>query len=116
MTISRTTGRAIGEREHIRQSIADILTTPIGSRVMRREYGSLLPELIDQPLNGATIVRLYAATAAALLRWERRVRLSRVQLQLGGAPGSATLDLEGSFVDSNEPLALSVPLRLGASA
>lgn len=114
--MNRTTGSAIDEPAHIRQSIADILTTPIGSRVMRREYGSLLPELIDQPLNGATIVRLYAATAAALMRWERRVRLSRVRLVLGSAPGSATLDLEGSFVDSNEPLALSVPLRLGASA
>jgi hypothetical protein len=116
MTMSRSTGRAIAEREHIRQSIADILTTPIGSRVMRREYGSLIPELIDQPLNGATTVRLYAATAAALLRWEPRVRLSRAQLSLGSAPGSAALDLDGSYVDSNEPFALSVPLRMGASA
>ena len=24
---------------HLRQSIADVLTTPIGSRVQRREYG-----------------------------------------------------------------------------
>lgn len=115
MTINRTTGQPISEREHIRQSIADILTTAIGSRVMRREYGSLIPELIDQPLNGATIVRLYAATASALMRWERRVRLDRVLLQIGGAAGSAVLDLTGTYVDSNEQLSLSVPLKLGAS-
>uniref|UniRef100_UPI0026076D20 ATPase domain-containing protein n=1 Tax=uncultured Sphingobium sp. TaxID=316087 RepID=UPI0026076D20 len=31
--------------------VRDILTTPIGSRLMRRDYGSLIPELIDQPAN-----------------------------------------------------------------
>jgi len=116
MSMSRSTGRTISETEHIRQSIADILTTPIGSRVMRRDYGSLLPELIDQPLNGAGSVRLYAATAAAILRWEPRVRLSRVQLLLGTEQGSAFLDIQSSRVDSNEPLSLSVPLAMGASA
>lgn len=114
--MSRTTGRSLADTDHLRQSIADILTTPLGSRVMRREYGSLLPELIDQPLNGGTIVRLYAATASALMRWEPRINLSRVQLTLGSAPGSAVLDLEASRVDDNAPLSLRVPLKLGASA
>ena len=31
------TGLAISEVEHIRQSVRDILVTPVGSRVMRRE-------------------------------------------------------------------------------
>jgi phage baseplate assembly protein W len=35
------TGLSISEVEHIRQSVRDILVTPVGSRVMRREYGSL---------------------------------------------------------------------------
>lgn len=114
--MSRSTGQAIGDLEHLRQSIADILTTPLGTRVMRREYGSLIPELIDQPLNGVTVTRLYAATATALIRWEPRVRLSRVQLALGSEPGSAVLDLEGSRVDGNAPLSLRVPLKMGATA
>lgn len=114
--MSRSTGLAIGDLEHLRQSIADILTTPLGSRVMRRDYGSLIPELIDQPLNGATVTRLYAATATALIRWEPRLRLSRVQLSLGSEPGSAVLDLDGVRVDSNAPLSLRVPLKRGAAA
>ncbi|MGV6473532.1 GPW/gp25 family protein [Azotobacter vinelandii] len=113
--MSRTTGQTIGDLEHLRQSIADILGTPIGSRVMRRDYGSLLPELIDQPLNGATVTRLYAATATALIRWEPRVRLARVQLAHGSEPGSAVLTLEGHYIDSNASLSLRVPLKLGAS-
>lgn len=47
--MSRTDGRLLTDEEHISQSLSDILRTPVGSRVMRREYGSLLPDMIDQP-------------------------------------------------------------------
>ncbi|MEN1410054.1 GPW/gp25 family protein, partial [Pseudomonas aeruginosa] len=53
------TGGAIDRLAHIRQSIADILTTRIGTRVMRREYGSQLPELIDAPFNDTTRLHRY---------------------------------------------------------
>lgn len=114
--MSARTGRAIEGNAHLAQSIADILTTPIGSRVMRREYGSQLPDLIDWPTNDTTRLQAYAATAMALMRWEPRIRLSRVQLGLGERPGQAVLDLEGTRTDSNEPLSLRVPLQLGAVA
>ncbi|EDJ4804012.1 baseplate assembly protein, partial [Salmonella enterica] len=42
MGMNRNTGLAISDSEHIGQSMRDILLTPVGSRVMRREYGSLL--------------------------------------------------------------------------
>ncbi|MFJ2990712.1 hypothetical protein ACIPF8_22860 [Collimonas sp. NPDC087041] len=66
------TGRAMARSDHIRQSLTDILTTPIGSCLMRRPYGSEMPGLIDQPLNGATVLRIYAATAYIMLRSENR--------------------------------------------
>ena len=114
--MSASTGRAVADNQHLAQSIADVLTTPIGSRVMRREYGSQLIDLIDWPLNSATRLQAYAATAMALMRWEPRIRLSRVQLSLGAVAGEAILDVEGTLADSNEPLSLRVPLTLGASA
>ena len=58
-------GRAVSGLAHLRQSVRDILTTPLGSRVMRRDYGSGLFKLIDRPLNGVTLAALYAATADA---------------------------------------------------
>lgn len=96
--ISRVTGRALNPNsvEHLVQSIIDILTTPLGSRVLRRTYGSELPDLIDQPLNARTRMRIYAATAMALLRWEPRLRLQKVTLRAdaaGAASGRAGLDL-----------------------
>ncbi|ELI8163616.1 GPW/gp25 family protein, partial [Yersinia enterocolitica] len=71
--MNRNTGRAITDADHISQSIADILITPVGSRVMRRAYGSLLSELIDQPQNPALRLQIMAASYSAILRWEPRV-------------------------------------------
>ena len=69
MGMHAATGRSLTGLGHLRQSVTDILTTPIGSRIHRR-YGSEVPELIDQPLNNATQWRIYAASAFALRRWE----------------------------------------------
>lgn len=114
--MNSSTGRSVVGNHHLVQSIADILTTPIGTRVMRREYGSQLADLIDWPINNATRLQAYAATTIALMRWEPRIRLSRVQLTLGDIAGQAILDIDGSLVDTNEPLSLRVPLSLGATA
>ena len=65
--LSITTGAGISGVQHLAQSVAIILGTPVGTRVMRRDFGSLLPQLLDQPDNAATRVRLYAAVAGALL-------------------------------------------------
>ena len=113
--MNRETGGSIGDLDLISQSITDILTTRIGSRVMRREYGSLLPELVDHPFNDATRLRVYAATVMALMRWEPRISLNRVQFLGANLQGQSVLDLDGTLVDTNEPLSMSLPLQLGAS-
>lgn len=84
---SRDTGRAISEDAHLQQSIADILFTAKGSRVMRRDYGSDLPALLDAPLNGDTVVDAFAAVAEALDLWEPRIVLRRVEIVEAGAAG-----------------------------
>lgn len=113
--MNRETGGTIGDLAHIGQSITDILTTRIGTRVMRREYGSLLPELVDHPFNDATRLRVYAGTVMALMRWETRINLSRVQFLGANLQGQSVLELEGTIVDTNEPLSMSLPLQLGGS-
>ncbi len=108
------TGRTITSQQHLAQSIEDICTTPVGSRVMRREYGCHLANLVDWPLNAATRLQAYAAVATALMRWEPRIRLSRVLLTPSTVAGQAFLDVEGTVTDTNEPLSLRVPINLGA--
>lgn len=116
--MNRSTGSARDNIEHLAQSIADILTTPIGSRVARRTYGSLLPELVDQPDNGTTRVRLYAATAGALMRWEPRLRVSRITLARGESAGRLQISIDGIYERRDGvamPLQVHVPLQLRAA-
>jgi hypothetical protein len=116
--MNNTTGRALSDIDSLRQSIADILSTPIGTRVMRRSYGSQIPELIDQPDNAANRVRVYAATAGAIMKWEPRVKLSRVQLSSGEQPGQVVMDIEGLYTPIGSKasvLSLRVPIQIGAA-
>lgn len=100
--VSATTGRAIDGLDHLRQSVADILTTPRGSRVMRRDYGSDLFALLDQNLTGLTLARLYAAVVVALRAWEPRLRVLRVQAsaisQDDNAAGTVELLIEAEYL------------------
>lgn len=94
--MNAATGRRLDGIDHIRQSVQDILSTPIGSRVMRRDYGSLLPELIDQPMNDANLLRLYAASVMAIIRWEPRVRITSVKIVVGSSqPGRGQVIVSG---------------------
>lgn len=112
--MNKQTGRRISEVEHLRQSINDILTTPIGSVVMNREYGSLLPELIDHPTNGANTLRMMSATVMAIGRWEPRVAISRVGCVLGDADGQSYIDLEGALLDTaGRSSAMSLNVQIG---
>lgn len=112
--MSARTGRKMPRIEHIRQSVADILFTPIGSRVMRRDYGSQLPELLDQPLNKATLMRCRAAAVDALIRWEERLQVKAVDFVLEGE--RLTVEITGADQDGT-PIAISLPVpRQGAAA
>lgn len=102
---SATTGKRIEGIAHLRQSISDILTTPVGSRVMRRDYGSRLFELTDSPSNSETVAEIYAATAEAIARWEPRFDLTLVRLVTAG-PGSIELDLHGNYLPDGQPITL----------
>lgn len=63
----------------IEESIKDILITPLGSRVMRPEYGSLLYTLIDRKIDDNFKVLLTRYTAEAISKWEKRVKLKGVR-------------------------------------
>lgn len=107
------TGHTMDEVEHIRQSCRDILTTRLGTRVMRRHYGSLVPELLDQPANQATRLRLMSATVMALHRFEPRLLISEVKFSIDSA-GNGILDINGirrSGQRAGNHLSFKVPVR-----
>lgn len=104
--VNAITGKRSAGRAHLRQSIRDILTTPIGSRVMRRTYGSRLFELVDAPMNAGTVAAMVAATAEALARWEPRYRVRKVAIGAAGT-GHITVDLEGEILPEGVPASIT---------
>lgn len=111
--MSRQSGQAVGRTTHILQSISDILTTPIGTRVLRRDYGSHLAALIDRPTSSATVVQLYAAVLEALARWEPRVVVQSVTLKTD-INGRTVLDIVAT--DKQTGQALTAVTALGVAA
>ncbi|WP_253302386.1 GPW/gp25 family protein [Wolbachia endosymbiont of Psylliodes chrysocephala] len=99
--MSNKTGKELEGLEHLKQSIIDILTTPIGSRVMRREYGSRLFELVDKPVNRDFTLEIYAATAGALEKWEKRFKLEKVKIT-EVKEGKVNISLDGIYLPNGK--------------
>ena len=75
--MNRYTGETLkNESDHIKQSIADILLTPVGSRIQRREYGSLIP------ISHTLLLQLAACAVTAINRWEPRVQITQFKPEL----------------------------------
>jgi phage baseplate assembly protein W len=95
--VNAADGKRLGGMDHLRQSLRDILTTPLGTRVMRRDYGSRLYQLVDAPMNRGTVLQLFAATAQAVRKWEPRFKLTKVSVA-SAQPGAVELELTGTYL------------------
>ncbi len=81
--VDRHTGQSLGGLAHLRQSIVVLLTTRIGTRVMRRDYGCGLWQFIDAPMNPRTFAHMYSQIAIAIDLWEPRIELLSCQIEQG---------------------------------
>ncbi|EQC2551771.1 GPW/gp25 family protein [Enterobacter sichuanensis] len=104
--MNQDNGKAISDADHLRQSVRDILLTPQGSRIARREYGSLLSALIDQPQNPALRLQIMAAVYVSLSRWEPRLTLDSITTN-SSFDGSMVVELTGKR-NNGAPVSLSV--------
>lgn len=107
--MNRNTGLAIRDSEHISQGMRDILLTPVGSRVMRREYGSLLSALIDMPQNPALRLQIMVARYSAIQKWEPRIRLTSISFERGDT-GEMYVDITGMRTDTGVSVSTTVSL------
>jgi len=107
--MSRETGAAVSDLDHIRQSVRDILLTPVGSRVMRRSYGSLLSALVDQPQNAALRLQIMSACYMAILQWEPRLKLTGIRYE-SAFDGGMVVEITGSRTDTAQDFSLTVPV------
>lgn len=103
--MSNKTGKYLDDLEHLKQSIVDILTTPIGSRVICRDYGSNLFQLTDQPVNSDLFPKIYAAVADAIDKWEPRFKVEKIMINSINK-GHIILSLVGRYIITQQKIAL----------
>lgn len=106
--LNATTGGTISDDDHIRQSIADILATPLGSRIQRRDYGSRIPDLLSFPIP-LILMPLIGATAMAIQKFEPRVIVSSIVPSVEDMSGKLVLTMELFKVDGGK-LSMVVPV------
>lgn len=94
--MDRRTGQPLSGLDHLRQSIEDLLGTPLGSRRMRPEYGCKLRRFVDLPVNEGWKSAVQAEVARALGRWEPRIKLDQVRV-VAVIGGRIDLELKGEY-------------------
>jgi phage baseplate assembly protein W len=91
------TGQALSGIALTEQNIRDVLTTPKGTRVMRRTYGSDLMALVDSPWNTNTRMRMIAATVDALDLWVPEIQVTAVNFSMS-TTGNLVCDLSANYL------------------
>lgn len=95
--LNAQTGAVLTDWDHVQQSIRIILTTPIGARVMRRDFGSDLPDLIDSKMIDRNILLIFSASASAINRWEPRFRMKYGAVSAVDATGKIDVEITGTY-------------------
>jgi len=88
MAMDDETGKPIPERERIRRAIRDVVLTPVGTRLLRRDYGSDLLRLVDSPIGTSLRVSVAEAIMRALRAWVPNIKVTRVEMS--GSESQAT--------------------------
>ncbi|MBR4507251.1 MAG: GPW/gp25 family protein [Alphaproteobacteria bacterium] len=104
--MDKASGKPLADLLHLKQSIADILSTPIGSRIMRRDYGSRLFKRIDAPMTGELMAEIYSDVVEALFSYEPRFEVTNVSV-VSIENGHLILDLVGKYLVTGETVTIN---------
>jgi phage baseplate assembly protein W len=110
--MNRLTGAPLSGDDHLAQSCEDIVSTPLGTRTMRRDYGCILADLVDRPMNRATTLLASMGIALALAKWEPRIVVRQVTIAGELASGQAVAEIVGTRTGAiaNSLTRLTIPL------
>jgi phage baseplate assembly protein W len=101
---------AAGE-EKIRENLIHILLTGVGERVMMRDYGGGLRDLVHDPNNEALWAVIQHQVGKSVSRLEPRVLLQ--SLTVSGQAGTLVINITYVLRQTRQPRTLSVPIGLG---
>jgi phage baseplate assembly protein W len=106
------TGRIVlvTHEQEIEESIRLILATSPGERPMRPDFGCAIHDFVFAPADAATAGQIAFEVRAALDRWEPRVDVLEVRVELdGGDDGTLHIQIGYRIRGTNDPRNLVFP-------
>ena len=91
---------AIRDVEAVKLDLLNHIFTPRGTRVMMPTFGSIIPELAFEPLDGALVDELYAELLA-IFDYDPRVRVSDLSVTPNFDNNSVFVNAELYYVELN---------------
>lgn len=104
----------VREEDAIRRSLWLILSTALGERAMRPDYGCGLSDFVFAAPSAELLGRLAHAVERAVIQWEPRVALESVDVRLDPSDAARVLvDLNVQILARSSSLNLVYPFYLG---
>lgn len=91
------------EEIHVLDSVRQILGTRIGERVMRRDFGSRIHDLVFMPLDDLTATLAVQAVVDDLTKWEPRIiiDMQNVEILVNPREAKLTISMVIEFITTN---------------
>jgi phage baseplate assembly protein W len=102
--------------DRIQDAIWIILSTAVGERQMREEFGAGVNDYVFQSNSDVVRAQLAAAVSAALAKWEPRITQVNVSVQQGTQPSQVLIVVDYQISSTNELFNLVYPLYLQEGA
>ena len=100
---------------NIEESIHLILSTRLGERLYRPDFGSRLSELVFFPINTSTLLQIKLYVEEALKRWEPRIVLEDIVTEPDMGTGLVNIYIRYFPKDSHDLHSLVYPFYLSAT-
>ena len=101
--------------DKLKDNIAHILLTGVGQRVMRRDYGGGLRQLLHDPNNDALRAIVQHQIAKAIGTYEPRVLVQTVDVSQDVAQGVVSVSVQFTVRRTRQVQQLTVPVGLGGT-
>ena len=106
-------GFQLSEHDHnLEESILIILSTRLGERVYRPDFGSQLHELVFAPLNDETLLLAQVYARDAIQKWEPRISVESVTAESGADGVSLNINLYYRIKETHQRRSLVYPFYL----
>lgn len=99
----------------IEESIYLILSTRLGERLYRPEFGSRLSELVFAPLNTETLLQIKLHVEEALIKWEPRIVLQDIVTEPDSTEGMVSVHIRYFPKETHDLHSLVYPFYLSAT-